>query len=130
MRKPKVENIYNLTIEKIKKLKYNRDKVNESGFYRNNAVDAWCISKTTAKNDGEYECCAYNSFWLAIYDDDAEMYAGELILDVSSHGGMCNYNFNEFYRTEDIECEIDLEIQELILESINKLIKEDVLYVE
>ena len=130
MRKPKIKNKYKLTISKIKKLKYNREKIGEPIFWRNNVVDAWCISKTTAKNSKDREFCTYNSFWLGIYDDDAESFAGKIVIDVSAHGGMCNYKFEKFYDMKDIENEMDLEIQELILETINFLIEEKILYIE
>lgn len=130
MRKPEVKNKYNLTVEKIRELKYNREKIGEPLFWRNDAVSAWCISKNTSKNEMDYEFCTYSDFWLGIYDEDAKFYAGELQFTVSSHGGMCSYIFDEFYREEDIENDIDLEIQELILKTINDLIDNNVLYIE
>lgn len=46
MKKPKIENKYNLTTKKIRQLKVrNESKVCEPLFWRNNVINAWCISK-------------------------------------------------------------------------------------
>jgi hypothetical protein len=127
MRKPKVKNKYNLTIGKIKKLKFNRAKIGEPIFWRNDVIDAWCISKTTAKNSADMEFCTYNSFWMGIYDENAKSYSNKLRIDVSSYGGMCSYKFEKFYGPKDIEHEVDLEIQEIILKTINELIDKKIL---
>jgi hypothetical protein len=129
MRKPKVDNKYNLTINKIEKMKYDREKIGLPIFWRNDAVGAWCILKNTIKSLEDDEYCTYNEFWLGIYDD-VGTYAGKIEISVTSHGGMCKYNFNEFFNEADIENEMDLEIQELILKTINDLIDNNVLYIE
>ncbi|MDM0660059.1 hypothetical protein QTH47_13115 [Clostridium perfringens] len=41
---------------------------------------------------------------------------------VDSHGGMCSYNFKNFFDYKEIECDMDLEIQEKLLETVNQLI--------
>lgn len=40
---------------------------------------------------------------------------------------MCNYKFNTFFNPKDIDCEIDLEIQEKLLSRINWLIDEGII---
>ena len=130
MRKPKVPNKYNLTPDKISKLKYDRSKIGEPTFWRNNVIDAWCIIRSTAKNSLDRECGTYDSFWLGIYDDDARSYAGELQFWFDSYGGMCSYNFTEFYKESEIQYEMDLEIQEKALEILNQLIDEGVVIIE
>ena len=42
-------------------------------------------------------------------------------------GGMCHYNFKSFFNPEEIDCEIDLEIQEKLLARINWLIDERII---
>lgn len=130
MRKPKVPNKYNLTPEKIRKLKYDRSKIGKPVFWRNNVIDAWCITTDTAKNGADYTYGTYDSFWLGIYDDNAEHFAGKLRFWFDSYGGMCDYNFTKFYKESEILDEMDLEIQEKALEIFNQLIDDGVLYFE
>lgn len=124
MRQPTVENKYNLTPSSITKLQVNRGKVNETSFWRNNVVHAWCVSGNTAKNAKDLEFGTYNSFWLGVYDEDAKEHAGEIVLTFSAYGGMCKYVFDAFYNFSTIKYEIDLEIQEKFLAKINHLIDE------
>ena len=126
MRKPKVENKYNLTPTSITKLKINREKVNATYFWRNNVVQAWCISGNTGKRLADHEFGTYNSFWLGIYDSECKEHANEIDLNFTAYGGMCKYLFDYFYDFSKIQCEIDLEIQEMFLEKINYLIDEGV----
>lgn len=131
MRKPIVKNKYNLTMKDCRNLvAKDRSKICEPLFWRNNVVDAWCISGSTAKNskEGEYGC--YNDFWLGVYDEDAKAYAGKVKVQFSAYGGMCHYNFNKFYDYSEIENEIDLEVQEMFLEKINMLLDERILEVQ
>ena len=130
MRKPLVENKYNLLPSSIPKLRVNRNKVNETHFWRNNVIHAWCISGNTAKRTADHEFGTYNSFWLGVYDEDCKEHAGEIRLDFSAYGGMCKYVFETFYDFSTIEYEIDLEIQEKFLETINQLIDEGVFITE
>ena len=48
-------------------------------------------------------------------------------MDCSAYGGMCGYNFKTFFNPKEIECEIDLEIQEKLLSRINWLIDEGII---
>lgn len=115
-------NKYNLTPVSIQKLKIlDRTKIAKPLFWRNNAIPAWCIIETTAKNSSEYECCCYNDYWLGIYDND------RIKLTFSAYGGMCNYNFENFFDSTSIEHKIDLEIQEKFINKINYLIDEGIL---
>lgn len=127
MRNPKVENKYNLKpkdIEKAVVLDY--DRLHQSPFWRNDVVQAWCLSETTIKNpkDDLYGC--YNEYWLGFYDKEAKSYAGKIRLSCSTCGGMCNYIFKTFFDPKDINCEIDLVIQEKLLERVNWLIDEGI----
>ena len=101
MRKPKVENKYNIKPKDIQKaviLDY--DKLHKSPFWRNDVVQAWCLSETTIKNrkDDEYGC--YNEYWIGFYDKDAKSYAGKIRLSCYAYGGMCSYNFKKFFDPE------------------------------
>lgn len=131
MRKPKVKNKYNLTVKDLKRLKVgNKDKLCAPLFWRNNVINAWCISKNTCKNRKDDEFGTYDEFWIGIYDEDAKSYAGKIRVTFSAYGGMCSYNFKNFFDYKEIENTIDLEIQEMFIETINQLLDEQILYLE
>lgn len=126
MRQPKVENKYNLTPHSITQLKVNREKVNETYFWRHDIIKAWCISDNTAKNPADYEYGFYNVYWLGIYDEGVRSADSQIKLFFLHHHGLLDYVFDSFYDFSTIEKERDLEIQEKFLEKINHLIDEGV----
>ena len=128
MRKPRVENKYNLKPKDIQKaIVLDFERLHSTPFWRNNVVNAWCLSETTIKNRKDDEYCCYNEYWIGFYDSDAKAYAGKIQLNCCSYGGMCHYNFKSFFNPEEIDCEIDLEIQEKLLARINWLIDEKII---
>lgn len=130
MRKTKIKNKYNLTPAIIRKLKVNRDKINEKDFWRNNVISAWCLTGDTSSCAKDYEFCTYNEYWLGIYDEDAKAYAGKIRVVFSTDGGMCNYNVKKFFNEKEIQNDDDLKIQEMFIEKMNMLIDEGVFYFE
>ena len=109
---PRVPNKYELTIEKIKRLKVgDTTKFKEPIFWYNNVINAWCISGGTR----------YDSFWIGFYDN------GSFKFTISCYEDMCWYNFKEFYKIEEIEIIDDFLVQEKFLETINHLIDEGIL---
>ena len=127
MRDPKVENKYDLTIPQIKKLRIaDRSKIKEKPFWRNEQIHAWCLSgHAGTKKDEEF--CTGNEYWMGFYDEDAPEDAGEFQCHVTTYGGMCGYDFDEFFMPDDIKCGNDLRIQELFLKRINWLLDEGIL---
>lgn len=126
----KVENKYNLSVKDIRKaVVLNRERLKEKPFWRNNVIDAWCLSGNTAKTLEDEEFGTYNSYWIGFYDEDAKAYAGKIRVECSSYGGMCKYVFDKFYREKDIRRAIDLEIQEKLLKMVNWLIDEKIIYI-
>lgn len=123
MREPKVKNIYGLTIPMIRELRVDRNKITEAPFWRNNVISAWCISGSTAKCTADEVFGTTDEYWLGVYDEDAKAYAGKIRVTFSAYGGMCGYNFKEFYNPKDIENELDLRIQEMFLSVMNDLIE-------
>ena len=126
MRKPTIENKFDLTIEDCKKLIINdRVKITEKPFWRNDVIGAWCLSKNTAKNSGDhiYEYGSYSEFWIGICDDEKMGFG----FHFSCYGGMCGYNFSKFFDPKEIENEDDLKVQELFLETINSLLDKRIL---
>lgn len=56
MRKPTIENKYNLTIKQLKKYKVaDRSQIKEPLFWRNNVIQAWCITGSSGtEKDHQY----------------------------------------------------------------------------
>lgn len=130
MRKPLVNNKYNLTIKKLKKYKVaDRTFVGAPFFWRNDVIQAWCISGN-AGSAADQQFGTDNSFWIGIYDKDAKSYAGKFRFYFTSYGGMCGYEFNQFFNEKDIDCENDLRMQEIFLEKINMLIDSGIIALE
>ena len=126
MREPTVPNIYGLTIPIIRQLRVDRSKITGEPFWRNNVINAWCLSGSTAKCAADDEFCATDEYWLGVYDEDAKFYAGKIRVNFSAYGGICSYVFKEFYNPKDIENELDLRIQEQFLRVVNDLIERGV----
>lgn len=122
MRKPRVENKYNLKPKDIQKaVVLDYERIQQYPFWRNNIVSAWCLSGESRKNQyGDY----MDSYWIGFYDSDAKAYAGKIRLRCCTMEDMCSYNFKKFFDPKEIVCEADLEIQEKLLERINWLIDE------
>lgn len=130
MLKPKVPNKYNLKPRDIcRAIILKPEALQKQPFWRNDIIDAWCLSETTAKNAKDEEFGCYNSYWIGFYDEDAKAYKGKIRLSCSSYGDMCHYNFNTFYNEKDITSKLDLEIQEKLLERINWLIDEGIIMI-
>ena len=127
MREQRTENKYHLTIAQIKNLRIaNRSKIKEKPFWRNEQIHAWCLSGHAGTRKDE-EFGTDNEYWMGFYDEDAPKHAGEFQYSFGTYGGMCGYNFEEFFRPGDIECENDLRVQELFLKRINWLLDKGIL---
>ena len=108
MRKPKIENKYNIRPEDLNRAEViDRDRITRAPFWRNDLIKAWCLSE----------------YWICFYDVDAPTAkAGKVTSECSSYGGECTYKFKDFYKMKDIDNDTDLRLQELFLEQINWLI--------
>ena len=72
MRQPTVENKYDLTMAKIRKLKItDRSQIGKPLFWRNDVIGAWCIVGA-AGSDMDIQFGTDNEFWIGIYDDNAK----------------------------------------------------------
>jgi len=109
-----MKNKYEITVADIKKCKFDKHKLelNKSKLWRNDIISAWC--QTGVTDGGFYS--GEDSYWLGLYDN------GKVDINFSSYEGMCGYVFNEFGKSEDIENKYDLQIQEMALNNITKLI--------
>lgn len=130
MRKPRVENKYNLKPKDIQKatvLDY--DRLHQEPFWRNDVVGAWCLSGEIKPNPKDYYGTYDLGYWIGFYDQDAKSYAGKIRLCCTSYGGMCFYNFKSFYNENEIENDYDLQLQEKLLDIINMLIDSNIIKV-
>ena len=118
IRNPKVKNKYKIKPKDIEKaVVINYKKLHEKPFWRNDVINAWCISYSKHGN----------SYWIGFYDEDSKSYAGKIRLQCSCYDDMCNYNFKEFFDYKEIENIADLEIQEELLKIINWMIDEKII---
>ena len=127
MRNPRVENKYNLKPADIKKLIVkDQTKIQEPLFWRNNVINAWCISRNIG-TDADRRFCCDNEVWIGIYDKP--YYRHRVHFHTNCWGGMARYQFKEFFNIKEIEHERDLETQETLLQFINQLLDEGILEV-
>ena len=85
MRKPIVENKYNLNIAKIKDLGFNRELVGEPLFWRNEGIKAWCISRGVGRGPSG---ASESTFWVGVYDK-----RNKIRFYFTCMEDMCGYNF-------------------------------------
>lgn len=125
MREAKVLNKYNLTLKIARKLEVgDESKICEPLFWRNNVINAWCISRSIG-TDADRKFCNDNEIWIGIYDEP--YYRRRVHIHVNCWGGMGKYKFCDFYNYKEIENERDLQTQEKLLEVLNMLIDEGIL---
>ena len=123
IREPKVKNKYNLKPSYITSaIVLDKNAFKSKPFWRNNVVSAYCISETTISCKADSEFGTYNDYWIGFYDDDAPEHAGEIILHCSCYGGMCHYNFSEFFNPDEMNNNLDVLIQEKLLTMYHWLI--------
>ena len=74
MRQPRVQNKYNLKFSDIgKMIVIDREALTKKPFWRNNVINAWCLSETTEKSNADSYYCTYNEYWIGFYDMDAPL---------------------------------------------------------
>ena len=116
-------NKYGLTLDNIKKLKVNRELVNEeNGFWRNEAIKGWCLSGSVGID--EYPICDATEYWLGVYDKPEE--GKEIDCYFSAYSGMCDYTFDKFFDKKDIDHREDYVIQYRFINLMNNLIEKGV----
>lgn len=117
MRKPRVENKYNLKPKDIERAEVlDRERLKEEPFWRNDVVKAWSLSEwvgdeedRTFNSGNEYIICFYDS--------------GEIKLFCTCMG-LFTYNFKTFFDPGKMETINDLILQEKLLDRLNWLIDE------
>lgn len=117
-----ITNKYRLTPKSLRKYVVgDRTEVCEPLFWRNNVINAWCISRQIGGD------ISGDSFWIGIYDEDAPEYKGKFRFYFTSWGDMCSYEFDKFFEPSEIEYEQDLRIQEAFIQAINMLIDKGII---
>lgn len=123
MRKPQVENKYNIKPKDIEKwIIADKERITKPPFWRNNIIGAWCLSEEIQRPFDDNI-----GYWIGFYDKDAKSYVGKIRLDCYCYGGMVSYNFNTFFNHKNIHCEDDLLIQERLLARLNWLLDEGIM---
>lgn len=119
-RTPRVPNKYELIGSDIHHMVLlDRTNVKEPRFWRNNVINAYCISVSSGNDFSGDE------FWLGIYD---EPYQQKLVRAYfTSYGGMCGYEFSKFYNRDEIDNLADLHIQEKALKVLNELLDKGII---
>lgn len=117
MRKPRIENKYNLKPKDIERaVVLDRNRLKEKPFRRNDVVKAWCLSAWI----GDEEDRKYGTGnWYQITFCDS----GEIKL-LCTCMKMLSYNFKIFFNPNEIDHENDLILQEKLLDRLNWLIDE------
>ena len=105
MREPKIKNKYHLKPADINKLVVNdRSKIKEPLFWRNDVINAWCISKSIG-TDADRKYCTDNSVWIGIYDKP--YYHHEVHYYCTCWGGMVGYwNLLDECSNEGVYCSV------------------------
>ena len=116
-------NKYALTPKLVRRLVPDRAKITEKPFWRNDVIDAWCISGNTAKSSDDEIYGSYDEYWLGVYDTDAKAYAGKVRFYFTCWGGMGSYNITSFLNPKEIQNSDDLMVQVKFLTVINSLIE-------
>lgn len=117
-------NKYNLTPKNIKNLIIaDWDRLKEKTWY-NKAMEStghwYCHLEGCNKENKPYD--DEDEFWIGFNEDN-----NKINCHFSSDGGMCHYNFNQFYKLADIENKFDMMVQVNTIRWLNKLIDEGIL---
>lgn len=119
MRKPKVENKYNLKFSDLQKLKCTTSK--PPTFRRNEVINAWCFNENSIMSKEDRKYGGYDEYIITVYDN------GRVEVICSSFGGMCGYNFEDFFSPDSVSENLhDLVIQEKLMAKINSLIDDGI----
>lgn len=118
-------NKYDLDMKKVRKLQVgDESKIHKPLFWRNDVINAWCISGAVGTcQDIDFGC--ENGYWIGIYD--TEYYGRRFHCYCTAWGGMCSFKFEKFFKSKDIENINDLNTQIKLLENLNTLIDEGIL---
>jgi len=118
-------NKYNLTVKSIKKLKIlDWDRLKKKTWHNK------------AMLTGNWWCHLEGCNLLGDYDDEDEFWIGfnedndKIDCSFSSYGGMCGYEFENFYNFNDIENKYDMNVQANAIKWLNQMIDDGILGVE
>lgn len=118
MRKPVIKNKYNLEIADVNKaIVIKPDALKEEPFWRNDQLNCYTVSQVI----GNAEFGDEHEFYIQFYDD------GHVELKIYCFSGMSKYTPKHFYDQNEIECDQDLRIQELLLAQLNWLLDNKVI---
>lgn len=112
-------NKYNLKPNDIKKaIVVSPERLKLKPFWRNELINAWCLSEGAGRGFGG---SWIDSYWIGFKDD------GKIDYHILCWEGMGNYAIKEFFKSNDIECRSDLDIQIKYVKMLNWLIEENII---
>jgi len=122
IRKPKVENKYNLKPSDINKLiVLDRTELDEA-FFRNDNREAFYMIKDVGESFIDFLFGRETRVSIIIYDENAKENKNQIKYSCKRYKESSNYEFNEFFNLNEIENLKDLKSQEFLLRTINELI--------
>lgn len=126
MRKPKVENKYNIQPKDFEKLKVlDKKKIIDSGlFFRNNANNSYTKILASSNNKQDLQHGSLDECFFIIYDEEDKIEIKFTACELYS------YNFDNFYDYKEIDNMHDLIIQEKFLELLNYLLDEKMIEID
>lgn len=118
----KYPNKYNLTPKNIKKLKIlDWGRLKEKTWHNNAMLSGnWWCHLEGCNAGGQYD--DETEFWIGFNEDN-----NKVDCHFSTYGGMCHYNFKNFYDSKDIENKYDMQMQVNTIRWLNMMIDEGIL---
>ena len=117
-------NKYNWDCKNIKKIKIlDWEKLKKFTWY-NPATNCYCHLEgcnDPRKMNDKFKYDDEDEFWIGFYGD------GKVDFHFTSYGGMCGYEFKEFYKLKDMDNNFDLNVQINAIRYLNMLVEEGVI---
>ena len=120
-------NKYNLTPNSIKELVIKDWDKLKTKTWKNDAMKKtgtwWCrLIGCNDRRKGKSKFDDEDEFWIGFREED-----NKINCYFTSFGGMCGYEFDEFYKAKDIENDYDMNVQVNTIAWLNELLDEGIL---
>ena len=119
----KYPNKYNLKVKDIPKLKIlDWGRLKKKTWFNKAMLSGtwWCHMEGCNTEDQPYD--DEDEFWIGFNEDN-----NKIDYSFRSYGGMCKYEFSEFYKSKDIANKFDMMVQVNTMRWLNKMIDEEIL---
>lgn len=119
-------NKYNIQPKDLERVEILTTPSPELGFWRNDVINAWCMSKTIGDaDDRKYGSEA--DWWIGIYDKPLRKKSFHY--NFNCMGGMCSLTFDKFDDNQKFE-HLEKEVLISFIKTITKLIDENIIRLE